>query len=122
MPKLPIAVGLSLCEQVVIEEKTRNVTLVNSFTERAAKQFPSEPIPFVVFALLTDGFGEVTLEVAVERLDTLEDVYRKSFRARFTEPLRASRFNYRVRDCRFPVPGDYQVTLLADGEFLAQRR
>ena len=122
MAKLPVAIGLSLCEQVVIEDKTHNVTLVNCFTERTVEQFPTDPIPFVAFALLTDGHGEVTLDVAVERLDTMEDVYRKSVRRRFSDPLRAVSCIFRVRLCSFPGPGPYQVTLLAGGEFLAQRR
>jgi hypothetical protein len=122
MAKRPIAIGLSLCEQVVIEENTRNITQVNCFTERTADRFPSDPIPFVAFALLTDGEGEITMEVRVERLDTLDLVYRKSATARFTNPLQTIRCCIRLRSCSFPVPGQYQVTLLANGEFVAQRK
>lgn len=122
MAKMPVAIGLSLCEQVVIEEKTRNVTLVNCFSVRTAKKFPTASIPFTVFALLTDGLGDVTLEVVIERLDTLDDVYRKSIRVRFPRSLATLRFIHRVRDCVFPISGEYQVKLLADGEFLAQRK
>lgn len=34
MPQKPAAIGLFLCEQVIVEEKTRNVTPVNCFTRR----------------------------------------------------------------------------------------
>ena len=121
MAKLPVAVGLSLCEQVVIEEKTHNVTLVNCFTARTAARFPSEPIPFVAYALLTDGLGEITLEVVIQRLDTLDVVHRRSATARFTDPLQTMRCRIRLRSS-FPIPGHYQVTLLANGAFLAQRK
>lgn len=122
MAKLPVAIGLSLCEQIIIEERTQNVTLVNCFSYRQAERFPSEPIPFVVFALLTDGFGEVTLEVGIERLDTMADIYRRAAKAQFKESLDSVRFIHRVRNCSFPISGDYQVTLLADGIFVAQRK
>jgi hypothetical protein len=122
MAQRPIAVGLSLCEQVVIEEKTRNVTLVNCFTERVAEEFPADNLPFVAFALLTDGNGEMPLAVVIERLDTFEEIHRISVTVRFPNPLQTMRCTIRVRTCPFPVPGHYQVSLVADGETIAQRK
>lgn len=58
MKHMPIAVGLFLCEQVIVEERTRNVTPVNCFTQRAVKAFPGS-FSFVLFAVLTDGLGEI---------------------------------------------------------------
>jgi hypothetical protein len=84
--------------------------------------FPSEPVPFTVLALLTDGVGEVMLEVVIERLDNLEEIYRYQHAYRFAHPLHEIRFQLRVVRCSFPVAGVYQVSLLADGEVLAQRR
>lgn len=43
MVQRPNAVGLILCEQVVLEEGTRNATLVNSMTRLRSKTFPSPP-------------------------------------------------------------------------------
>jgi hypothetical protein len=122
MSQKPVAIGLLLCEQVIIEEKTRNVTPVNCFTQRLVEGFPSKPFPFVVFAVLTDGLGEVRLEVAIQRLDTLEEVYQRTLTARFPHPLREVRCVFRVRDCSFPVAGAYQVMILAEDELLAQKR
>jgi hypothetical protein len=34
MAQRPIAIGLQVCEQVIYEEETRNVTLVNCFRQR----------------------------------------------------------------------------------------
>jgi hypothetical protein len=44
-----------VCEQVIIEEKTRNVTPVNCFSRRKYGSFPSEMTPFSVF-LHADGW------------------------------------------------------------------
>jgi hypothetical protein len=76
MKQRPIAVGVLLCEQVIVEEGTHNVTLVNSFTHRKVTSFPAT-FPFIVFASLTDGLGDGFLEVVIERLDSLEELYRK---------------------------------------------
>src|SRR5262245_61603240 len=121
MSQRPVAVGLLLCEQVIVEENTRNLTPVNVFSQRVAEQFPSE-IPFVVFAILTDGLGEMPIDVAISRLDTLEEIYRTGTSFRFSHPLQNVRCMMRIYDCGFPVPGPYQATLFADEEMVAQRR
>lgn len=120
--QIPIAVGLAICEQIIVEENTRNVTLVNCFVERSFEQFPSGPAPFVAFAYLTNGLGEITLEVVVERLDTLDVVHRYSRTAPFTNPLHTIRYAAFVRRCFFPIPGHYEISLRANGETIAQQR
>ena len=44
MSQRPVVVGLLLCESLIVEEGTHNVTLVNCFSKRKAKRFPSEPL------------------------------------------------------------------------------
>jgi hypothetical protein len=122
MAQRPVAIGLLLCEQVIVEEKTRNVTPVNCFTHRIATRFPSEVFPFVVFALLTDGMGDIPLEVRISRLDTLDEIFRRSVSFKFTNPLSEVRCIVRIRDCSFPVSGHYQIMLLADNEMVSQRK
>jgi len=122
MKQKPLASGLLLCEQAVIEERTRNVTLVNCFSRRAVERFPSEMFPFVVFALLTNGLGEISLELVIQRLDTFDEVYQRIISFRLANPLQEAKLLLRVRDCSFPVAGVYQVALLVENEPLAQRR
>ena len=112
MTQKPVAIGMLTCEQVIVEEITRNVTPVNCFGERAVTRFPSETIPFVLYALLTDGLGEMPLTVVIQRLDTYDEVHRVSSRYRFGNPLHEVRCVIRIR-CSFPVAGYYQITLLA---------
>jgi len=122
MIQKPVAIGLFLCQEIIIEETTRNVTPVNCFTMRRVEGFPSDPFPFVVFAILTDGLGEARLEVAIQRLDNLEEVYRRGAPFHFTDPLQEVRCLFRIRDCSFPVPGSYEADLFADKESIAQRK
>lgn len=98
-----------------------NVTLVNCFTQRDIERFPSEPVSFVVFALLTEGTGTISIEVVIERLDTLEEIHRVSNIGRFESPLQTVRCKVGIR-CTFPEPGHYLVSLLAGGEVVAQRK
>jgi hypothetical protein len=120
MLERPNAVGLILCQQVITEENTRNVTLVNTLNRLRFASFPSPQRPFVVYVQLTDGRGEATMSLVVSRLDTLEDVFEGRWRMTFTDPLRVVRMILRSSNVSFPVPGLYQWSLFADGEWVAQ--
>jgi hypothetical protein len=122
MSQIPTVIGLLLCEQVVIEERTHNVTLVNCFTRYNAEMFPSERQRFAVFAALTDGFGDIELKLAIQRLATQEEIYHALRTLRFADRLQEVRFLFRVTSCSFPAAGPYDVILFADGSELARHR
>jgi hypothetical protein len=118
----PIAIGLLLCEQLIVEEGTKNVTPVNCFTHRTAEAFPWTSPPFTVVAWLTNGEGELLLEVVIEDTDTLEELYRRGATFRLTTPLQHQRLSLRINAIAFPRPKTYRVLLQADGEIIAQRK
>lgn len=120
--RIPTVTGLLLCEQIIVEEGTRNVTLVNCFSERAANHFPTEGMPFVVYALLTDGLGETPVEVQIHRLEDMDLLHQAHTSVSFASPLDTMRCILKFKKFVFPSPGEYQVSLLASGTILAQRR
>jgi hypothetical protein len=122
MNKKPVAIGLLACDQVIVEEKTRNVTPVNCFTHRAARDFPTEAISFSVLAFLADGLGEIDLEVVLQDLDNMDVLHRVGGRVNFHEPLVEYRCVFRVRELSFPQEGAYEVLLLADKDLVAARK
>jgi hypothetical protein len=122
MLQRPTVVGLLLCEKLIVEEGTKNLSIINSFSRHRVAQFPAMPFPFTVFALLTNGLGDVSLAVAINRLDNLDEVYRKTITARFPDRLKTYQFKLRVADCSFPIAGSYEVNLVAGGEVIAQRK
>jgi hypothetical protein len=122
MAQRPLAVGLFLCEQVVVEKGTENITLVNCFTRRDVRRLPSEPLPFIVFAVLTDGSGSMPVKVTIQRLDNLDEIYAFTRVVPFRSPLEKVRCMLRIRNCSFPLAGEYQVTLYADNEPIAQQK
>ena len=114
MSRRPVAIGLLTCEQIIVEEGTKNVTPVNCFSRRTADAFPWAAPPFHVL--------EVLLEVVIEDTDTLEEVYRRGSTFRLTTPLQQLRMSMRMNSIMFPGPQAYRVLLLADGEIIAQRK
>lgn len=121
MIQRPTAAGLLLAEKAVIEEKTRNVTLVNCFGHLTYREFPTPAQQFIAFAVLTDGIGKMTLTLTVARLEDMATLATRSWQATFASPLQHLRFLARAVGITFPVPSRYQVALLADGETVAQR-
>jgi hypothetical protein len=121
MKKSPVALGMFLCEQVIVDVKTNNATPVNCFNSRRLEEFPGR-IDFSALAYLTDGMGEMPLEIIVERLDTLDEVFRLNETVKFTNPLQEMRCMLRLRQCTFRVPGPYQVSLIVDRNVVALRK
>ena len=118
----PVAFGLILCDLVIVEEGTRKASLIGTFLGLRARRFPATAQPFSVFAVLTDGLGDATMELTVTHADTNAVVFRRQDRLHFADKLAQVRYHARLLDCRFPAPGSYQFTLLADGEWVAQQR
>ena len=117
----PIAIGMVLCEQVIVEEGTRNVTPVNCFNVREVDDLPQQAT-FFALAWLANGLGEMRAELLVERLDNLEETYRVNRKLVFPDRQVDMRFIARVRACLLPVAGLYQVSLTIDGEQIATRK
>jgi hypothetical protein len=117
----PVAVGLTLCEQRIVEERTKNITLVHCFPCLNAIRFPAVAPRLVVCAALPDGLGVGTLRLTVGRLETSEEVALQERRIRFSDPLQELRVFFHFRRLRIPAAGRYQFTLLADGELVAQQ-
>jgi hypothetical protein len=117
-----IALGLTLCEKVIVEERTRNTTIVSTFTKMFADEFPSRPERFALAAVLTGGQGEGTVDLVITRLDTDEETYSLQRQLRFPGRLAEVRVVFRIRDCSFPAPGQYDATLFVDGDPVARRK
>jgi hypothetical protein len=122
MVPLPSVVGLVLSEQVIVDQRSRNPTIVNVFTGLKVEHFSSAPQRFSVFAALSGGRGVGTMDLVGMRLDTGLRFYAQRFRINFPDPLIIVNVNIRVRNMNIPEAGWYELMLLIDDEPIAQRR
>ena len=120
MNQRPLVRGLQVCQQVIVEERTRNWTLVNCFSRLETHGFPSEPFQFDVHAVLCDGKGDVELRVVIYRLADRQEVFQKSMGCHFKNRLNEYRIKFPVKGLRIPSPGRYEVSLVADNEEIGQ--
>jgi hypothetical protein len=120
-----MVLGLTLCEDVVEDKATKNISVIRAFTGFGLDAFPGTARPFFAFATLTAGQGE-----AVFRLDVHRDrgglesdlVHRVGGKVRFQDPLQTVYWVVRIDHCYFPAAGEYLFTLWIDGVWMAQRR
>ena len=90
MVPTPLSIGLTFCHSIIIEEGTRNLTLVGTFFGFRAVEFPFTPAPFQVIASLVGGHGEGELELAVTQLETDEELFAIHRRLSFPDRLHGS--------------------------------
>ena len=119
---MPVVLGLTLCEDVVVDPATGNVSLIRSFTGLPVDNFPAVARPFCAFAALSDGEGEVDAELLVNTLEGEgTEAYQVSHRLRFTDRLQIVYYVRRFSRCPLPIAGVYLFTLNLNGEWAAQR-
>jgi hypothetical protein len=123
MNHVPTAVGIVLCERVLVDESTQNVTPVECFNLRllVISTIPGDS-GFFALAWLADGEGEFSAEIIIRRLDNGEEIYRFEKTLAFKDRMDDARFLARVRGCTFPVAGYYEFVLVIGGELIASRR
>src|SRR5438874_13362972 len=105
MSQRPIAVALLLCEQVIVDAKTKRFTPVNCFSRWLVEGSLSEPQSFYVVAVLSSGHGKMAGALTIDRLDTGETIFRREFLADFVDPVEQYRCMIRLRRVPFPVAG-----------------
>jgi hypothetical protein len=122
MKQLPIVVGLTLCEELDVSLRPGKVALVGIFQALRFRSFPGTPTSFTVFVSMTDGLGEGRMELVVTRLETGQDIHRKSRWLAFSpDRLSIVHLEIRLTDSVFPAPGRYSLSLSIDDARIAER-
>jgi hypothetical protein len=112
---------MTFCEKVIVEEESKNVTLVNCFSKLTVPHCPSPVVPLIVFAVLSDGQGKGTIELLLKPLQGEQVIGRWQAPVQLPDRSAEARVRFGIRDLSFPAPGKYQFTMLVDGEWIAQR-
>jgi hypothetical protein len=113
---------MTICELVVVEEGSRRVSKINSFTDFSASHFPFEPGRFFVHAILTGSQGAGDLMLKVTHLPTDQDVYALLEPIEFVDRFQEVHWTASPSPFAFPQPGAYLFALLVDSEEVASRR
>lgn len=115
----PLAIALKVCKVAVVEEKTRNVSLVNCFRRLLFQDFPAPATAFTVCAVVRDGQGEIDFSLVISPLSDEDNILVRPWSARFDSPLQEKWFLIPITDISFPDAGLYEIGLFAEGEPIA---
>jgi hypothetical protein len=118
----PKAIAFLPCDQVIFEQRTRKPSVVGAFNLISADKFPARPLRVDVFVALSDGLGDVIIDVVVTRLADNKQLSAQSAEINFPDPLRMHHLRFRFQQLVFPSAGTYLFSLLADGEEISQYR
>jgi hypothetical protein len=118
----PIALGLTVCEQVIVDYRTRNVSLINRFTRFVATEFPFTPLPYCIYAVLTGGQGEAEITLTLTNVRTDEEVASILRRMTFADRFAEVQVLFRFTTIAFPEPGENLFTLMVDDDWITHCR
>ena len=118
MNETPVLRQLLICEKAIVEQHTEKVSLINCHTDRVVGRFPTPPLDFVVYGLLTDGFGTSRMQLIITRADTAEEILQATFPMHLNDRLQPLNLVIRLSERVFPAEGMYQIVVVANGEML----
>jgi hypothetical protein len=122
MVPVPVALGLILCEKVIVEKGTEAVSLIGTFNRFQSETLPITPYPFYVFATLTGGYGDATIHLTITRLETDEEIFAWQREIHFPDRFTEIDIRFHLESCEFDAEGIYLFNLLVDGDWVAHRR
>jgi hypothetical protein len=126
MTPTPVAIGLLLCDRIIVDKDTNSPSAIGIFTGLAVEYFPSDPQRISVFAVLTNTQGNGRAKLAVHGLDDhwlrQEEIYSTNHPIQFPDRFAVLNFHLRVRTIRFPSAGMYEVVMYVDSDEVAHRR
>lgn len=119
MVPTPTCVGLVLCEKVVVEDRSHNLTLVNCFHRLLIDDTPYTADPFYLYFRLADGRGDGKLTIKIIEPKNLSVAHEAWMTVQFDDPTESMRFVFPVSGCTFEPAGRHHVTLTVDDELAA---
>src|SRR5947209_2537058 len=126
MTPKPIAIGLLLCDRVIVDKNINSPSAIGIFKGFAVAHSPSDAQRFSVLSVLTDAQGDGLGKLAVYRLNEhwlrQEEIYATQHTIRFPDRFAVVNFNLRVRTICFPRVGSYEFVLFVDADEVAHRR
>jgi hypothetical protein len=119
----PAVLALIVADYVHRDDHSGAFTILATRSAIGAKAFPWTRAHLAVYAVLTDGRSETTLQLRLVDVEAArEPVLEHETVVQFLDPTDDVEIVFRLSDLVFPEPGDYRIQLLAAGQLLCERR
>ncbi len=120
--QIPYVLSLIICDQVLTQPETGKQAILGCFGSIGAWAFPALHPTMTVFAEMTDGVGEIDLTLKIVSADSEATLFESKRSVEFQAPLAVVSTRWVVEGLVFPEQGEYRVQLLANHDFLLERR
>jgi len=117
----PTAVAMVICDMVVRDEQTKNVSLIGLFNAVTGPKVPLRHDRMYVFVSLTNCHGDYECRLQCKSPDE-EVIFEATGKISLNDPLAVADLNLELRGLVFKVPGNYIFEFYCAGELLTMRR
>lgn len=120
--RAPTLVAILVCDIIIRDEQTHNVSLIGIFNTIHSPSFPCIHPRMHVFVSLTDGRGACTGRLCLVNRESDEVLAEAVGRIEFPPDARSVvDMNFEMRQTPFPKPGSYAFDFYAEGELIGSR-
>ena len=118
----PIVQALLVCDQVITDEQTKRKSLINILNHIHGKALPLTFPRLTVFATLTNGNGQMTVELRCAKVDTDVAIFGAKGPLVFPNPNAVVDLVFQLNNLSFKEPGAYAFMLYCNEDLVAERR
>ena len=119
----PLALALIVADDVYVCPATQKKSLLGMFSSIHPRSFPAVLGRFVVYAAMTDGYGNVPIQMRLVDAEELRGpLLDLSAECQFPDPRSVGELIWQSRGVSFPEPGEYRLQLFGCGALLMERR
>jgi len=119
----PDVLSLLVCDQIITDRITGKVSLIGMFSKVHGRRFPASHPQLCVFVAMTDGHGKTELVIrVVDANDARPPIVEGKGAVNFKDPRAIANLFLQFHGLTFPVPGEYRVQLLSNGQLLREAR
>lgn len=117
----PVLLALLLADKVITEKDTNKRSIIGTFNNFWAAQFPASFPPWFVYVAFANVEGQHSLTVNIENRENTFNIY--SANADFTSQDKTAQIEIPIPivNARFPNQGKYEVSVSIDAKTLAAR-
>lgn len=117
----PLGVAILVCERVIVDKQTEKKTIVSTFNNIVAADFPCIHDRLSVFVALTNGQGLVRVALILKAEDGSECL-KGELAVLFQDPRVQIDLVFNFRSVVFVAPGNYIFEVSADGGYVFEAR
>lgn len=122
-PVAPIVLTLLLCENVIVDVRTKQYSLIGLVSNVNASRFPVRSPSLFIYTEITGGHGVTPLTVRIVDVDEkLDPVVKLDLEVNLEDPLAVTQVVFGMPRLVFPKMGDYRLQAISAGTRLLEKR